>query len=234
MSLFLSLINPTNHHTRSKKSMVSLKSVSSYVVQEDEYIPTLTVQETLSFAQRMFVRSPDPKHIDILLSALKLSHVKDTIVGSAAVRGISGGQRRRLSIAMGLLSNPSVLLLDEPTSGLDSPNALRVVKSLNQLSQHGLSLICSIHQPRSSIFHKFDLLLILHKGTTVYFGPASAATSYFESHLHYPLPPNSNPADFFLDVLETDHDALARTFSSEDESHAGDLEVDDFHCKGHH
>ena len=118
-----------------------------------------------------------------------------------------------LIAAMGLLSNPSVLLLDEPTSGLDSPNALRVVSSLNQLSNHGLSIICSIHQPRSSIFHKFELLLILHKGTTVYFGPASAATSYFEVHLRRHLPPNTNPADFYLDVLETDTTQGERKFN---------------------
>ncbi|GMH80560.1 hypothetical protein TL16_g08596 [Triparma laevis f. inornata] len=199
----------------SSRSSITLKSVSSYVVQEDEYIPTLTVAETLGYAQRMFLKNPSKDHIDILLEALRLTKVKNTIVGSADVRGVSGGQRRRLSIALGLLSNPSVLLLDEPTSGLDSPNALRVVKSLNQLSNHGLSIICSIHQPRSSIFHKFDLLLILHKGTTVYFGPAAAAAGYFESHLHYPLPVNTNPADYFLDVLETDQKVLARNFSSE-------------------
>ena len=203
------------NNEEARKSRITLKSVSSYVIQEDEYIPSLTVQETLSYAQAMFLRNPSPDHIGILLDALKLTKVKNTIVGNADVRGISGGQRRRLSIALGLLSNPSVLLLDEPTSGLDSPNALRCVRSLNQLCQHGLSIVCSIHQPRSSIFHQFDLLLLLHKGTTVYFGPASSATKYFETHLQCSLPPNTNPADFFLDVLETDSHALSRNFSSD-------------------
>ena len=121
------------NNQESSRSSITLKSVSSYVVQEDEYIPTLSVYETLRYAQRMFLKNPSKDHIDILLEALRLSKVKDTIVGNADIRGVSGGQRRRLSIALGLLSNPSVLLLDEPTSGLDSPNALRVVKSLNQL-----------------------------------------------------------------------------------------------------
>ncbi|GMH74206.1 hypothetical protein TL16_g06402 [Triparma laevis f. inornata] len=180
----------------------ALSDVCSYVLQDDSFIAALTVTETLTFAQRMFRRKSDPLQIEQILRALHLDDIKLSRVGDLLKRGISGGQRRRLSIAIGLLNNPSVLLLDEPTSGLDSVNALRVMTSLAELASLGLTCVASIHQPRSAIWKQFDTLLLLHKGRTAYFGPASGAVTFFEPVLGK-LPTDYNPADFLLDGLET-------------------------------
>ena len=100
------------------------------------------------------------------------------------------------------MNSPQVLFLDEPTSGLDSLNALRVMRSLLQLCRaRGTTVVCTLHQPRSNLFHMFQNLLLLHNGRTVFFGRAALAVSHFAS-LGVVCPVFVNPADFLLDVLE--------------------------------
>ncbi|KAG9326738.1 hypothetical protein KVV02_008628 [Mortierella alpina] len=135
----------------------------------------------------------------------------DTKVGGAVIRGISGGEKRRVTIGIELLSSPSVLLLDEPTSGLSSTDALNVANAIKELSRKGRTVILTVHQPRSDIYELFDDLLLLSQGKVVYFGRAHSAASYFES-LGHECPVGWNVADYFLDLITLHQE----TGSSED------------------
>lgn len=116
-----------------------------------------TVFETLTFAAKL--RLPDSMsnqdkiaRVHAVMQELNLIHIKDTRVGGAAFRGISGGEKRRVFIGIELLSSPSVLLLDEPTSGLSSTDALNVTNAIKDLAANGRTVILSVHQPRSDIY----------------------------------------------------------------------------------
>ena len=98
-----------------------------------------------------------------------LMHALGVIVGDPQNKGISGGERKRLCVAMELLTRPALLFLDEPTSGLDSVTALSLVRSLKRLSDGGhCTIVCTIHQPQAKIFHQFDRLLLLKAGVIIY------------------------------------------------------------------
>jgi ABC-type multidrug transport system ATPase subunit len=134
---------------------------AAYVKQEDLFFPHQTVQETLSFRVRLSHPELGPKaHADLvggLLESMSLEGCKDTIVGDARTRGVSGGERKRLSIACQLLSAPSIILLDEPTSGLDSYQAERLVKAVKRLAEEENKIVaCVIHQPSQVVFDMFD------------------------------------------------------------------------------
>eukprot|EP01126_Amoeba_proteus_P050240 TRINITY_DN591_c0_g1_i18.p1 TRINITY_DN591_c0_g1~~TRINITY_DN591_c0_g1_i18.p1 ORF type:complete len:459 (-),score=68.82 TRINITY_DN591_c0_g1_i18:184-1560(-) len=130
-----------------------------------------------------------------------LVHAQDTIVGSPLIKGISGGERKRLCVAMELLTNPQLLFLDEPTSGLDSVSALALCTRLKQIVDAGeCTIICTIHQPQAKIFNLFDNLLLLSKGRVVYIGPTNKVLRHFTS-VGYPCPQHENPADHVLNVV---------------------------------
>ncbi|CAO3564032.1 unnamed protein product [Mortierella alpina] len=192
------------------------KRLVGYVTQEDDFIETLTVLETLTFAAKMRLpRSMSNKdklaRVDAVMQELNLTHIKDTKVGGAVIRGISGGEKRRVTIGIELLSSPSVLLLDEPTSGLSSTDALNVANAIKELSRKGRTVILTVHQPRSDIYELFDDLLLLSQGKVVYFGKAHSAATYFEG-LGHECPVGWNVADYFLDLITLHQE----TGSSED------------------
>jgi ABC-type multidrug transport system ATPase subunit len=123
------------------------------------------------------------------------------MVGGQFIRGVSGGQKRRTSIAMELLTNPQIIFLDEPTSGLDSAAALNLFYELKQLAvQQNTLVVATIHQPRSDIFDLFDKLLLLSFGYVVYQGAASEVQQYFLT-AGFHCPRGWNTADFFIDVI---------------------------------
>ena len=109
-------------------------------------------------------------------------------------RGISGGERKRTSIAYELITNPSLLLLDEPTSGLDSASAMRVVKCLKEEAERGMSILATIHQPSAEILFKFDRIILMSEGRMIYNGPPKEAGNFF-SQFGLVLKKNCNPAD---------------------------------------
>lgn len=119
--------------------------------------------------------------VEELLKALGLMKCADTFVGNSLIRGVSGGQKKRVSIGIELLINPSILFLDEPTTGLDSTTALHVMKFLNKVAKAGRTVISTIHQPSSEIFSEFDRLLIMVQGNIVYQGAALESMRYFGS-----------------------------------------------------
>lgn len=113
---------------------------------------------------------------------------------------MSGGERKRTSIAVELISNPSVIFLDEPTSGLDSFTAYTVINVLKLLSQQGKTVIMTIHSPSSDIYQMFDRLLLLMEGKEVFQGGLKESIHYFRS-LNVNIPRHANPADVFMMVM---------------------------------
>ncbi|KAL9005253.1 MAG: hypothetical protein Q9188_001975 [Gyalolechia gomerana] len=185
------------------------RAISSYVEQEDALIGSLTVRETIDFAGRLSLPSSVSSkersaRVDELLSSFGLRDQANLLVGTPIRKGISGGQKRRLSIASLLITGPKILFLDEPTSGLDSTASFEVVKYLkNVAQQHQLIVIASIHQPSTSTFEQFDKLLLLSAGRTCYFGPVPAIRTYMETR-GTPIPHYVNPAEFLLDISSSD------------------------------
>jgi riboflavin transporter FmnP len=128
-------------------------------------------------------------------------------------RGLSGGERRRLTIACALVRSPSVLVLDEPTTGLDSSSSHQILVVLKKLARGGRSIIITVHAPRSDAFELFDQLLILAQGKSVFCGKTIDALPYF-ADLGYNLPDATNPLDFLIDVTSIDERDLEREAQS--------------------
>uniref|UniRef100_A0A8C5BR28 ABC transporter domain-containing protein n=1 Tax=Gadus morhua TaxID=8049 RepID=A0A8C5BR28_GADMO len=183
-----------------------LRLTSAYVVQDDVLMGTLSVRENLLFSANLRL---DPKNhssadkqsrVENILEELGLTECANTKIGTDFIRGVSGGERKRCSIGMELITAPSLLFLDEPTTGLDAYTANCIISLLHKLSRNGKTVIFSIHQPRYSIFEQFDQLTLMHKGDVVYAGKADKALEYF-SLLGYQIKAFNNPADFFLDII---------------------------------
>eukprot|EP00871_Galdieria_phlegrea_P002216 jgi/Galph1/2996/GphlegSOOS_G1665.1 len=191
-----------------KREFSFFKKISAYVMQDDNMFAELTVKEQLTLSCLLRLPNDIPtgkkmKRVESVIQEMGLSHVADTTIGSEMKRGVSGGERKRVSIATELVTDPSLLFLDEPTSGLDAFNAQNVMQTLLKLAKNGRTVITTIHQPRSDIFNMFDMLMLLSEGRVVYFGPAKDAVSYF-AQLGYSCPQHYNPADFFLDTISKD------------------------------
>ncbi|CAK9152980.1 unnamed protein product [Ilex paraguariensis] len=181
-----------------------LKSRIGFVTQDDVLFPHLTVKETLTYAAllrlpKTLTKQDKEKRATDVIYELGLERCQDTMIGGSFVRGVSGGERKRVCIGNEIIINPSVLFLDEPTSGLDSTTALRIVDMLHDIAEAGKTVITTIHQPSSRLFHKFDKLILLGKGSLLYFGKASEAMVYFSSIGCSPLIA-MNPAEFLLDL----------------------------------
>ncbi|KAF2069007.1 hypothetical protein CYY_009676 [Polysphondylium violaceum] len=184
------------------------KKICSYVTQEDTLLQTATVFETLKFYADLrlpsyYTEEQKIARVDQVLDDIGLSKKRDSKIGGVLPGGIvlkalSGGEKRRVSIGCGLVTNPSLIFLDEPTSGLDSVTALSIMKTVLQLTKRGVTVVCSIHQPRPEIWSLFNKVMLVLKGKLVFSGTDAQLNSYFED-LGYPCPHNTNPADFYLD-----------------------------------
>ena len=189
----------------------AMKRITAYVQQDDLILSTITPREHLLFQASLQMdqslsQEEIEAHVDSLLEQLNLTKCKDTPVGDPTfVRGISGGERKRVSFAAQLLGDPSVLFVDEPTSGLDSHMAEEVVSILRELATQGdrrRTIITTIHQPTSHAYAAFDQLLLLSDGRGVYLGPAAEAVNHFAGFgPELTCPQYVNPSDFFLHVL---------------------------------
>ena len=197
----------------SKRSPTRSPPRVAFVQQSDEFFSMLTVRETLELAARLRAKRETPEAeiaatAEALMRRLGLAKVADARVGGGRARGLSGGERKRLSIACELVGSPAVLFADEPTSGLDSFQAERVVAALSELAKvEGRTVVASIHQPRSSAFSLFDDLVLLAEGRCAYSGPAADALSYFASAEGggHRCPSHFNPAEFLADLVSVDH-----------------------------
>jgi ABC-type multidrug transport system ATPase subunit len=191
--------------------------------QDDVIMATQTVTEALSFAAALKMNfSPQMRSqkVSEMLALLGLSGSENTIIGDSSMKGVSGGERKRVAVGMQLITDPSLLFLDEPTSGLDTLNAFNVVSTLKKLALKGKTVVATLHQPSSEIFHMIDDLIVMAAGEIVYCGPANAVVSYFAT-LGFNCPMYSNPADFiFMDVLNLTKQAeLAMSQALADSAH---------------
>lgn len=121
-------------------------------------------------------------------------------MGNSLIRGLSGGEKKRTSVGVELLINPSLIFLDEPTTGLDSTTALNLIKFLNRLAQAGRTVVTTIHQPSSEIFLEFDVIMLMLDGYIVYHNHATQSMQYF-GNLGMPVPIHSNPMDHYMKLM---------------------------------
>ncbi|XP_058109893.1 ABC transporter G family member 6-like [Magnolia sinica] len=182
-----------------------LKVISAYVMQDDLLFPMLTVEETLMFSAefrlpRSLSKTKKKARVQALIDQLGLRSAAKTIIGDEGHRGVSGGERRRVSIGIDIIHDPIILFLDEPTSGLDSTSAFMVVKVLQRIAQSGSIVIMSIHQPSYRIVGLLDRLIFLSRGQTVYSGSPTRLPLFF-SEFGHPIPENDNRTEFALDLI---------------------------------
>lgn len=177
----------------------------AYVPQSDVLIPSLTVQESLRYSAllRLPLESTPTEvslRIDLVLDELGLRHVADSQVGgSGRIRGISGGERRRVTIGMELVTDPAILVLDEPSSGLDSFTALSLMRTLRQVAGSGRIVVASLHQPSHDMFYSLDAALLMAHGRLLYQGPPSEAATWFAAR-GMPCPPGAAMAEHLLAI----------------------------------
>ncbi|KAE9961533.1 hypothetical protein BLS_001839 [Venturia inaequalis] len=192
-----------------KTSVKTFQKISVFVEQDDALMGALTVHETLDFAAKLSLPSSISKterlnKIDALLTAFGLTNQSNTLIGTPIRKGISGGQKRRVSVASQLITSPKILFMDEPTSGLDSAAAYEVISFVKQIAKkHNLLVIASIHQPSTATFDLFDNLLLLSQGRTTYNGPITSVQTHF-AFLGHEMPLYTNPAEFLLQLINTD------------------------------
>uniref|UniRef100_A0A7S2Y9R9 ABC transporter domain-containing protein n=1 Tax=Entomoneis paludosa TaxID=265537 RepID=A0A7S2Y9R9_9STRA len=184
---------------------VQLPGLSAFVPQDDRLHGFFTCRSYLMHYARLTGIQDDPKiheKIDTLLKQLGLFDQADTIVGDLFLKGLSGGQKRRLSVALEALTEPQNLFLDEPTSGLDAESAFQVMNFLKDYARAsaGRRVILTIHQPSSFIWGLIDQVILLSKGKLMYDGPRVAMEGFFQS-AGYPTPEGWNPADHYVTVV---------------------------------
>jgi ABC-type multidrug transport system ATPase subunit/ABC-type multidrug transport system permease subunit len=180
-----------------------LIKMSGFVNQQDILFPTQTVEEAVSFSSHLKTSKSIPgyiktQRIQSIISDMNLDRVRHNIIGSVMVRGLSGGERRRVSLAVEMVAQANLLFLDEPTSGLDLLNAYSVMKLLYFYCKiHQRTIITSIHQPNSDVFQLIDNIIVLHQGSIVFNGKRDNLVPYF-SKFDYYCPNYVNPVDFLF------------------------------------
>lgn len=183
----------------------SAKRKIGFVTQDDVLYPHLTVFETLTYAALLKIpstlsREEKIEQAELIIMELGLKRCRNTIIGGPLLRGISGGERKRVSIGQEMLVNPSLLLVDEPTSGLDSTTAVRIMATLRWLARGGRTVVTTVHQPASRLFRMFDKVLVLSEGCPIYCGGANGVMDYLATIGYVPGFSGINPADFLLDL----------------------------------
>ncbi|KAK8477807.1 hypothetical protein V6N11_008340 [Hibiscus sabdariffa] len=185
--------------------------ISGYCEQTDIHSPQVTVKESLIYSA--FLRLPEEVSneekmifVDQVMELVELDNLKDAIVGLPGVTGLSTEQRKRLTIAVELVANPSIIFMDEPTSGLDARAAAIVMRTVRNTVDTGRTVVCTIHQPSIDIFEAFDELLLMKRGgQVIYSGPLGRNShkiiEYFESIPGVPkIKEKYNPATWMLEV----------------------------------
>ena len=184
----------------------ALRNLTGYVEQFDTLIGELSVKQMLMYTAELKLppatsRAAKEERVQRVITKLGLAGCADTTIGNVLQRGISGGQAKRVNIALALITQPRVLFLDEPTSGLDSHMANEVVQSLHALLAEGRTIVCTIHSPTSKAFALFDDLLVLKGGKLAFGGPVSRVEAYFEA-LGFGRAGASSLPEWLVDVME--------------------------------
>ncbi|XP_042008315.1 ABC transporter G family member 12-like isoform X2 [Salvia splendens] len=184
--------------------------IVAYVSQEDVVLGTLTVKESIAYSASLRLPSSATKQetaelIENTIAELGLEDCADHLIGNWHLRGISGGEKKRLRIALEIITQPHLLFLDEPTTGLDSASAFFVAQSLRSIARRRRTIITTIHQPSTEVFSLFDDLLLLSSGQTVYFGEGAPALEFF-AEAGFPCPQTRSPSDHYLRCINADFD----------------------------
>ncbi|XP_050443221.1 ATP-binding cassette sub-family G member 1-like [Adelges cooleyi] len=218
-----------NNTLRDDKHM---SKISCYIQQDDYVRDLLTVRESMTVAAHLKLSTKKStlskvQHVENLLDVMGLS-----AHGNTVTKRLSGGQKKRLSIALELITNPSILFLDEPTTGLDSQSCSQFVSLMVDLAHNqGRTMVCTLHQPSALFFEKFDQVYALSAGRCIYQGPPSFVIPYFAERAIV-CPPYHNPADFLIEVAIGDFgaDVLVKLA----ESMSKDVYKSDRISNGHH
>ncbi|KAJ5486803.1 hypothetical protein N7530_001103, partial [Penicillium desertorum] len=177
----------------------------------DVHFPTLTVNRTMKFALRNKVPNERPEHLrnrkdfvqnhrDDILGSLGIGHTKKNLVGNEYIRGVSGGERKRVSLAEVLAGQSPVQMWDNPTRGLDSKSAVEFARMLRrEADRNDKTIITTTYQAGNGIYDQFDKVLVLAEGRVTYYGPRRVARKYFED-LGFICPKGANIADFLTSV----------------------------------
>lgn len=186
------------------EALKKYRKKSCYILQDDRLDPLFTVAEHMKFAADMKLGNGltdkiKQSVVNDILETLGLSHTRQTRSGF-----LSGGQRKRLSIALELIDNPPIIFLDEPTTGLDSLTTIQCVEVLKSLARSGRTVVCTIHQPSASIYSMFDQVYILAEGMCVFRGPSDNTVPYLAS-VGLQCPKYHNPADYILEVANGEY-----------------------------
>lgn len=182
----------------------------AYVMQADVLPPRLTVRETLRYSASLRLPATTTSQerdsvVEEVILQLGLKDCASTMIGDNSHAGCSGGEKRRVSIGIQLLTNPSLLFLDEPTTGLDATSAHQLVRTLKNLARKGRTVITTLHQPRSEIWSLLDRIVLLARGGQVLFaGRTNEVIPYF-INLGFPFPEHVNPADWLIDLAAIDY-----------------------------
>jgi ABC-type multidrug transport system ATPase subunit/ABC-type multidrug transport system permease subunit len=184
------------------------KNIIGYVLQEDIMDTRMTPRELFHFYLKMRKNiekeKVDQKEVvNDMIDLLALSKCADTKVGDVFTRGLSGGEKKRTSIGIELISNPNLLFLDEPTTGLDSTTALNVMETVRDLKQRGITIISTIHSPSEKILRLFDKIIILCEGNLVFDGPPDKIEGYLSS-LDFKSTKYVPSLEYFMQVIDKD------------------------------
>jgi ABC-type multidrug transport system ATPase subunit len=191
-----------------------LRKMSQYVDQVDIHLPLLTVTETLDFAHKVSSCTYDPDRVDSTIALLGLDECKDTILGDAFVRGVSGGQKRRVTLGEMMVSDARMLFLDEYTNGLDTATSEDITRGLRQWCQEtNGSIVATLQQPTPGLYSSFDKIVVLRDGHVVFDGPRDDVLPFFEA-MGYRCPGDVDVCDFLVDVLSQPRLCLTRQRAS--------------------
>ena len=185
----------------------------AFVSDENIHLAHLTVKQTFEFADALlnppYDKEKQNKKINAILEILGLTHRADTIVGNDLVRGVSGGERRRVSIGVELMKRFQLMVLDEPTTGLDSTTSLQIFQALRIIADEISPVFATLKQPGRELFNLFDQVIIMHQGHICYAGPRDEMIDYFVN-LGYDLDRSINPADEILSLLDESGDEIIK------------------------